>query len=168
MAKARLENNQVVIYNTDCPKPFTVIEGYENGFIVGVNYWGGDQLTDEQWELFGFFPYATPDYNSNVQKISSIDLINGVYVPTLIDKTWPLSLEELKKQKIANLKYIYNSELSKTDWVIIRNTELGLTTDQAILDERESLRLECAAKEVEINAITTKKNIALYELPNFI
>ena len=91
-----------------------------------------------------------------------------MYVPTLIDKTWPLSLEELKKQKIANLKYIYNSELSKTDWVIIRNTELGLTTDQAILDERESLRLECAAKEAEINAIATKKNIALYELPNFI
>lgn len=167
MAKARLENGEVRTYLTD-PKPFQIIEGYENDFTVGVNYWGGDALTDEEWESFGFFPYTAPEYDSTIQEISSIDLVDGQYVATVVDKTWPQTLSELKEQKISNLKSIYNSKLSQTDWVIIRDSELGNTTDQTILDDRAALRVECATKEAEINALTTKKNVALYELPNFI
>lgn len=166
MAKARLENGQVTTYLSD-PKPFKIIEGYENGFTVGVNYWGGDALTDEDWEAFGFFPYTAPDYDGRVKEISSINLVDGQYVATVVDKTWPQTLSELKEQKISNLKNIYNRELSKTDWVIIRDSELGNTTDQTILDDRAALRAECATKEAEINALTTKKNVALYELTYF-
>ncbi len=48
MAKARLENNQVSVYYTDSPKPFRIIEGYENGFIVGIKHWGGENLTEKE------------------------------------------------------------------------------------------------------------------------
>lgn len=85
---------------------------------------------------------------------------------TVVDKTWSKTLSELKADKISNLKSIYNIKLSETDWVIIRDSELGNTTDQTVLDDRAALRAECATKESEINALTTKKNVALYELPN--
>ena len=45
--KARIENGEVVVYGSNSPKPFQIIEGYENDFTVGVNYWGGESLTKE-------------------------------------------------------------------------------------------------------------------------
>ena len=52
--KARIENGEVVVYDSNSPKPFQIIEGYENDFIVGVSYWGGESLTEEEWESFGY------------------------------------------------------------------------------------------------------------------
>lgn len=168
MAKARLENGQVSVYNTDTPKPFQIIEGFENGFTVGVSYWGGDALTDDEWKAFGFYPYTPPEYDTRIKKISEITLneTDEIFEATVVDITWSQTLAELKTAKIDNLKAIYNHKLAQTDWVIVRDTELGQTTDQSILDDRAALRTECATKEAEINALTTKKNVALYELPN--
>jgi len=179
MAKARLEGENIVTYISEIPQGWEVLEGFPNYYIdengseisisSGINFNLSHLLSDEDWVRFGFYLYMEPEYDSNIQEIDRVEFnpLDFTYNAIIVDKTWPETLSNLKEQKIANLKGIYNNKLSNTDWVIIRNTELGVSTDQAILDERASLRSECAAKEAEINAITTKKNLALYELPNF-
>ena len=83
------------------------------------------------------------------------------------NKTWSKTLAELKEQKVANLKSIYNNELSKTDWIIVRDKELGNTTDQDVLDDRAALRTDCSTHETAINSKTTKAQVMSYDLPSF-
>jgi hypothetical protein len=71
----------------------------------------------------------------------------------------------LKESKIENLKSIYGRKLSETDWYIIRAQE-GIAAPQEITDARAALRTDCATKEDEINALTTKKAVVSYSLPN--
>lgn len=179
MAKARLENGKVIVYSADVPQGWEVLDGFANyytddndnqiGISVGVSFNIAQVLSDADWINFGFYPYTEAQYDPTIQEIDSVsfDPVDEVYFADIVDKTWSQTLANLKATKIANLKHAYNSELSKTDWVIIRDSELGNTTDQTILDDRAALRAECATKEAEINALTTKKNVALYELPNF-
>tara|TARA_X000001382_G_scaffold125863_1_gene111848 strand:- start:63 stop:533 length:471 start_codon:yes stop_codon:yes gene_type:complete len=130
---------------------------------------GFDLLSSTEWEASGFYDVFTPNYNSNTQYLGDLefDSENNVFTYPVINKTWTQTVAELKSQKIKNLKGIYNRKLAETDWVIVRDTELGNTTDQSILDDRAALRTECTTKEAEINALTTKKAVVSYSLPNF-
>ena len=74
----------------------------------------------------------------------------------------------MKAQKIDYLKHSYGCELAKTDWIIIRDQELGNTTDSSILSSRATLRSDCATHESSINSKTTKAQVADYSIPNFI
>ena len=74
------------------------------------------------------------------------------------------SLADMKADKIANLKANANRELAKTDWIIVRDTELGNTTAQSTLDDRAAIRTSCATKEGEINAKTTKAQVVQYDI----
>ena len=179
MAKAREENGEIRVYNTETPQGWEVLEGFDNYYTdenqnqinisTGINFNLAHILSDDDWINFGFYPYTQKDFDPHIQEIDNIvfDLDAQIYTAVVVDKTWPQTLTNLKAQKIVNLKSIYNHELSKTDWVVVRNTELGATTDQSVLDQRAALRTECAAKEAEINALTTKKSVALYNLPSF-
>jgi len=93
------------------------------------------------------------------------DADSSTFTYPVIDKTWSETVSELKESKIADLKNIYNRKLSQTDWYIIRSQE-GTSAPQDVLDARAALRTECATKESEINALTTKKAVASYSLPN--
>ena len=59
-----------------------------------------------------------------------------------------------------------NSELQKTDWYIIRKSDNGDAVPSVIADEREELRTQSTTVETEINALTTKKEVVLYDFPN--
>ena len=152
---ARQQNGAIKRY-TSIPKSW-------GNVIAGFNL-----LSDTEWNAEGFYSVVTPTYNSNTQYLGDIewDADNSQFTYPVIDKTWSQTLAELKEAKIENLKAIYNRKLAKTDWVIVRDTELGNTTDQSILDDRAALRAECATKEGEINAKTTKAAVANYQLPN--
>ena len=165
MAKARLENNLVQVYMVN-PKPFKIIEGYENGFTAGVNYWGGDALTDEEWKSFGFYNYNPPTYNSRIQRLSSINFNaeTETFEAVVSDIEWNITLDEHKSQLIKNLKEYYNSELSKTDWIVLRDMETGVSTNTAITSARALLREECANKEQEIISLQTHQEIAMYDI----
>ena len=145
-------------------KRFTTIPKRWGNIITGFNL-----LSSTEWEAAGFYDVSTPNYNSNTQYLGDLefDSENNVFTYPVINKTWTQTVAELKSQKIENLKGIYNRKLAETDWVIVRDTELGNTTDQSILDDRAALRTECATKEAEINALTTKKAVVSYSLPNF-
>ena len=133
------------------------------GNILGVNY-----MSDEDLEGLGFYDVVRPTTKQSEQ-LGDIyfDTDNQVFTYPVESKTYTQTVAELKEQKIANLKHLYNQELAKTDWYIIRGQE-GSAVPQDILDARTTLRTECATHETNINAKTTKASVIDYELPSFI
>ena len=131
---------------------------------------GFHTLSSTEWEAAGFYDVVSPDYNSDTQHLGDLewseDSKNFTY--PIINKTWTQTLAELKTQKINNLKSIYGRELAKTDWIIIRDQELGNSTASATLTARANLRSECSTKEAEINSKATKSLVVSYSLPSFI
>ena len=128
---------------------------------------GFDLLSSSEWEAAGFYDVVTPSYDSAIQYLGDLewDADSSTFTYPVIDRTWSQTVAELKESKIANLKSIYNRKLSETDWYIIRSQE-GTSAPQDVLDARAALRTECATKEGEINALTTKKAVVSYSLPN--
>ena len=127
----------------------------------------GTHLNITDGEAYGFYDLITPEYNSLTQLLGDItwDESTSTFIYSIEDKSWSESLDELKQAKIEELKNIYNRKLVQTDWYIIRAQE-GTAAPQSILDDRSALRLECAAKETEINGLATKSEVASYSLPN--
>ena len=133
------------------------------GNVIG----GFDLLSSSDWEEAGFYDVVTPDYDSATQKLGDLewDSDSSTFTYPVINKTWTQTVAELKESKIANLKSIYNRKLAETDWYIIRAQE-GIAAPQDVIDARAALRTECGTKEAEINALTTKKAVVSYSLPN--
>jgi len=133
------------------------------GNILGVNY-----MSDEDLKGLGFYDVVRPDTKLSEQ-LGNIyfDEANEVFTYPVESRTYTQTVAELKEQKIENLKSLYNSQLAKTDWYIIRSQE-GISVPQDILDTRTALRTECVTHETNINALTTKASVIDYELPNFI
>ena len=130
---------------------------------------GFDTLSDSELESFGLYDVVTPVIKES-QKLGAIEWSEqySVFLYPVENKEFSQSLAEMKAQKIENLKAIYGAELAKTDWIIIRDQELGNTTDSDVLTARAALRTNCATKETAINGKTTKAYVADYSLPNFI
>ena len=143
-------------------KRYTTIPKAWGSVIAGFNL-----LSSSDWEAAGFYDVATPDYDSATQKLGDLewDADNSQFTYPVINKTWTQTVAELKESKIASLKSIYNRKLAETDWYIIRAQE-GIAAPQDVIDARAALRTECGTKEAEINALTTKKAVASYSLPN--
>ena len=128
---------------------------------------GFDLLSSTEWEAAGFYDVVSPSYDSATQYLGDLEWDGdaSVFTYPVIDRTWSQTVAELKTSKIENLKSIYGRKLSETDWYIIRAQE-GIAAPQEIIDARVSLRTDCATKEAEINALTTKKAVVSYSLPN--
>jgi hypothetical protein len=146
------------------------IDGAIKRFTTIPKAWGNvicgyDTLSSSIWEEAGFYDVVSPSYDSNTQYLGDLefDSDNSVFTYPIIDRTWSQTVADLKEGKIANLKSIYNRKLSETDWYIIRAQE-GIAAPQDIIDARAALRTECATKEGEINALSTKKAIVSYSL----
>ena len=148
------------------------IEGAIKRYTTIPKAWGNviggfDKLSSTEWEAAGFYDVVTPSYDSATQYLGDLEW-NGdasVFTYPVIDKTWSQTVAELKESKIANLKSLYNRKLAETDWYIIRSQE-GISAPQDVLDARVSLRTDCETKEAEINALSTKKAVVSYSLPN--
>jgi uncharacterized Zn ribbon protein len=156
--KAINRNGTIQVYNS-VPKVF---KGQQKEYLGGF-----DNLSEAQQRAEGLFDVVMPDgYDSRVHDLGDIywDSENTRFTYPKTNKTWTQTVAELKEQKIANLKASANSKLSETDWVIIRDTELGNTTAQDILDARAAIRTSVATKESEINAKTTKASVVKYDI----
>lgn len=156
MKGLQLDNGTIKKFNS-IPKSF--------GNIIG----GFNTLNDTELEAYGFYEIVTPTI-TNSQELGDIewDSDNSVFTYPVQNKTFAQSLAEMKAQKIADLKHSYGSELAKTDWIIIRDQELGNATNSDILSSRATLRSDCATHETSINGKTTKAQVADYLLPNLI
>ena len=59
-----------------------------------------------------------------------------------------------------------NSKLQKTDWYVIRKSDNGDAVPEDIQTARIDLRTQSTTVETEINALSTKKEVILYNFPN--
>jgi len=126
-------------------------------------------LTDDELKEYGFYDLVTPNINTSTHVLGDIYFndVADVYTYQAQEKTWSKSLEELKTDKIINLKNIYNKKLSETDWYVIRSAEAGTAIPANITTERNTLRTACGTKESEINSLSTKAEVEAYNLPSF-
>ena len=127
------------------------------GNVIG----GFDTLSPTEWEDAGFYDVVSPSYDSATQHLGDLewDADSSVFKRTKSNKTIQGTLSELKAEKIAKVKELANVELSKTDWYITREAELGTATPSAITTERSDIRAKVVERETEVNALTTKKNV---------
>ena len=155
MIAIQLENGTIKTFNS-IPKDW--------GNVVG----GFNTLSGSDLETYGFYDVVTPVIKES-QELGAIEWSEqySVFVYPVENKEFSQSLAEMKAQKIENLKSIYGYEIAKTDWIIIRDQELGNTTDSDVLTARAALRTNCATKETAINGKTTKAHVADYSLPSF-
>jgi hypothetical protein len=116
---------------------------------------------------FGFKDVVKPTYDSRIEELDNLHLDGNVYTYDVVDKTIPQTLAELKSQKISNLNHSISSELSKTDWYVVRYADAGTEIPAAIKEARADLREQSDIVKAEINALTTKKSVLTYDLPNF-
>ena len=127
----------------------------------------GLHLNIKDGSKYGFKEVVTPTYDSRIEKLDNLHLDGDVYTYDVVDKTIPQTLAELKSQKISNLKHSIGSELSKTDWYVVRYADVGTEIPANIKESRADLRDQSDILEAEINALTTKKAVLTYDLPNF-
>jgi len=131
--------------------------------------WGGkiglQYASDSDLEALGFYDVEKP-FLKQSQEYGDIewDADNSRFTYPVNNKTYSQTVAELKERKIANLKHLYNIELAKTDWYVVRAAEGGTAVPSDIATERSNLRTECATKESEINAKTTKAQVLDYQI----
>ena len=157
--KAINKNGKITIYQ-GVPQSFTSSQG------VHLN---APNMSDEALKDAGLFDVIiSSEYDERIHDLGEIywDAENTVFRKDLITKEIIQTLDELKTNKINHFKSIVNSELQKTDWYVIRKADNNDAIPEDVLTARTDLRTQSATVENEINALTTKKEVVLYEFPN--
>ncbi len=167
--KARLENGQVVKYNT-IPKKLKRASGET---ILKAN-----TLSELELQQLGFYNVVVPSHNSVTQGINNLHFDNAyrhaafdaateipqeVFVYDVVEKELA-SLADLKSDKIAQLKVNANIELAKTDWAVVRNTEKNIVIPANITASRDAIRATVDSKETEISALTDKEAVITFNI----
>ena len=156
-----VNNNGIITTYSDVPEKFRSSTGY---------HLNARSMTADELRNAGLFDVIIDqNYDSRIHDLDEIywDSQSTVFRKDTVDKTWSQTLAELKEQKITNYKYIVGGELAKTDWYIIRQTDNGEIVPTEIVDARALLRNLTNQVENEVNALTTKKQVILYEYPSY-
>lgn len=124
----------------------------------------GVHLNIKNHDSLGFKDVIIPSFNSKFQEITNLHLEEDVYTYDVVEIPIKETISKLKEQKIAELKVKVGNELSKTDWYIIREADSGQLTPTEIRAERASLRTKSDTIEAEINALSTKKSVVLFDI----
>jgi hypothetical protein len=126
-------------------------------------------LSDQELKEKGLFDLVIPpDYDSRIHNLGEIyfDSAAQCFRKDIKNKTWAMSLAELKEQAINNFKHRINYALQKTDWYIIRNIDNGTEIPGEVQEARQELRNTSDTVEQEINALTSKAKVVTYDYPN--
>ena len=157
--KAINKNGKITIYQ-GVPQSFTSSQG------VHLN---APNMSEQALKDAGLFDLIIDEnYDERIHNLGEIywDVASTVFRKDAEDKTWSETLDELKTKKINNFKSIVNSELQKTDWYVIRKADNNDSIPEDVITTRTNLRTQSATVENEINALTTKKEVILYDFPN--
>jgi len=157
--KAINKNGKITIYQ-GVPQSFTSSQG------VHLN---APNMSEQALKDAGLFDLIIDEnYDERIHGLGEIywDTENTVFRKDAEDKTWSETLDELKTNRINHFKSIVNSELQKTDWYVIRKTDNNDPVPEDVQTTRTNLRTQSATVETEINALTEKKEVVLYDFPN--
>ena len=124
----------------------------------------GLHLNIKDGSKYGFKEVVYPTFDSRIEKLDNLHLEGDVFTYDVVDRTIEGTLDELKANKVSQLKRMTSDKLSKTDWYIIREADSGQATPQSIKDERAALRTQSDSIEAEINALSTKKAVVLFDI----
>ena len=148
----------------------TVYQGVPNSFTSSAGtHMNAPKMSNEELKNVGFFDVKiSDDYDERVHDLGEIYWVTEetVFKKDLVDKTWIETLDELKTRRINNFLSTVNIELQKTDWYIIRKSDSGDAVPESVTTDRATLRTQSTTVETEINALTTKKEVILYDFPN--
>ncbi len=154
-----VNNEGVITFYQSVPNSFRS----STGLHLNVKEWSNQDMKDN-----GLFDVIIDDnYDSRIHDLGEIyfDSAASVFRKDKSNKTWEKSLSELKEQSISNFKAQIGSELSKTDWYIIRKADNGTEVPQEIADAREDLRELSDTTETEINALSAKGAVITFDFP---
>jgi hypothetical protein len=112
----------------------------------------------------GFKDVVYPTYAPRIEKLDNLHLNGDVYTYDIVNITIEGTLAELKEQKVSELKMMVGSQLSTTDWYVIRHADVGTEIPAAIKEARADLRDQSNIVEAQINALTTKKAVVLFDI----
>ena len=157
--KAINNNGKITIYQ-GVPQSFTSSQG------VHLN---APNMSEQALKEAGLFDLIIDEnYDDRIHNLSEIywDTENTVFRKDAENKTWSETLDELKTNRINHFKSIVNSELQKTDWYVIRKADNNNAIPEDVQATRVDLRAQSETVENEINALTTKKEVVLYDFPN--
>ena len=148
----------------------TIYQGVPQSFISsqGVHL-NAPNMSEQALKDAGLFDLIIDEnYDERVHDLGEVywDTENTVFRKDAEDKTWTETLEELKTNRINHFKSLVNDKLQQTDWYIIRNADNSNPVPEDIQTARADLRTQSATVENEINALTTKKEVILYDFPN--
>lgn len=131
---------------------------------------GFDLLSDIELKEYGFYDVVIPEYDSRIEVVGELyfDNASETFTKDVSDKTWVLTLAELKERQINNFNHSTGSKLQETDWYVIKNQETGAAIPADITSARQALRAQANTVETEINALSTKKAVMSYDLPSLI
>lgn len=115
---------------------------------------------------FGFKDVVIPDFDGRIEKLDNLHLDGDVYTYDVVEITIESTLAELKANKVSQLKRITGDKLSETDWYVVRYADVGMEIPDNIKELRADLRDQNDILEAEINALTTKKAVVLFDLPS--
>ena len=155
-----VNNNGIITVYQGVPQQFKS----STGFHLNARGMTADELTNA-----GLFDVIIDEnYDSRIHTLGEIYWDTGatVFRKDKEDIAWDESLSEIKEREINNFKARIGSELSKTDWYIIREMDNGADVPAEIVDARVALRELSDTVESEINALTTKKKVKTYDFPN--
>ena len=157
--KAVNNNGKIKVYAS-------VPDSFQSSTGVHMN---APKMSEEELKNAGMFDVVISDeYDERVHTLGEIyfDSPNTVFKKDLVDKTWTETLDELKTRRINHFKSMVNSKLAKTDWYVIRKTDNNDAIPADVQTARTNLRTQSATVETEINALTEKKEVVLYDFPN--
>ena len=157
--KAVNNNGKIKVYAS-------VPDSFQSSTGVHMN---APKMSQTELQNAGMFDVViSNDYDERVHTLGEIyfDSPNTVFKKDLVDKTWTETLDELKTKRINHFKSQVNSKLAETDWYVIRKTDNNDAIPSDVQTARTNLRTQAATVETEINALTEKKEIVLYDFPN--
>lgn len=125
--------------------------------------------TKEQLKAKGVFDIIDPIYNPLIQSLGDLSFNGTAFEYVIIDKTFSETIQELKINKIAELKRLFNAKLNELQWYWDRAVRTNGTkpVPQSIVDQDTALRTQCDSIEAEINSLNKKVDVVKFELPIF-
>ena len=172
--KARLEQGEVKLY-AEMPQAFLTVSGFlpivnELQSVEGQVIPDALLMPEEDLKTFGFFEVQEdPLIDDRIEEFGDFyfDQNEELFKKEILDKDFIWTLEECKENVIKNYDSMLHQEFLKTDYHYIKQLELGTEIPEAVLNSRSQLRVKAESVKAEINALTTKKEVLKYELPNY-
>ncbi len=155
MKKAYIKDGKIII-NQSVPKTWNNILGFNN-------------LSEEKLQEHGWFDVVdADDYNSFLHDKGELkfDETAKKFIYEKSDKVLD-DIDNLKALKLQELKKLAFGLLQNTDWYCTRKAELGTEIPDSIIADRKKIRDKVVERESEINALTTQKDVVLYNVRIF-